>query len=142
MKLIIRPVTIEHLYEVLRGLGYYSVKIDGGRSEWRRGDFHLYTLPLAKRGIKLSLHKDIWSQSPPIFAHKSEAKGKDIEQELERIRQNTAKTKAKPVSPPEIKAQYLRCIFKMLLSLGSTSSILRISCRRICVNSSSDGLFS
>jgi hypothetical protein len=87
MKLIIRLVAIEHLYEALRGLGYYSVKIEGRRSEWRRGDFHLYTLPLAKRGVKLSLHKDIWSQSPPIFAHKSESKGKDIEQELERIRQ-------------------------------------------------------
>ena len=85
MEYVLRGVAVERLYEVLRGLGYYSVKIDGRRSEWRRGGFHLYTFPWSKGGVKLSLHKDIWNQAP-IFQHKAEDRGNDVERELERIK--------------------------------------------------------
>jgi hypothetical protein len=85
MEFVMRRVAIERFYEALRSLGYYPIKIDGRTSQWRRGEFHLYTGPWAKRGVKLSLHKDVWSQSPPIFKHKAVNSGKDIEDELQRI---------------------------------------------------------
>ena len=86
MKYVLRGVAVERLYEALRGLDYYLVETDGGRSEWRRGGFHLYTYAWSKGRVKLSLHKDIWNQSAPIFQHKAENEGKDVEQELERIK--------------------------------------------------------
>ena len=48
MKYVLRGVAVERLYEALRGLDYYLVEIDGGRSEWRRGGFHLYTYAWSK----------------------------------------------------------------------------------------------
>jgi hypothetical protein len=97
MEYTIRRTAIERLYRALRSLGYYPIKIDGRTSEWRKGSFHLYTHQWAKRGVKLGLHKDIWEKPVPIFAHKAENRGKDIEQELQRIQQKLAKHKhAKP----------------------------------------------
>jgi len=51
-----------------------------------------YTYPFGKRGVKLSLHKDIWGKPAPIFAHKAEQKGKDIEQGLQLIKQKYGET--------------------------------------------------
>lgn len=63
------------------------IKTEDKNSEWRRSNFHLHTYPWGKRGVKLSLHKDVWKQPAPIFKYKAENKGKDIEQELQRIHQ-------------------------------------------------------
>jgi hypothetical protein len=65
--------------------------MDGRRSEWRRSQYHLYTYPFGKRGIRISLHKDFWEKPVPIFTHKAEKKGKDIEQELQLIKQKYSK---------------------------------------------------
>jgi len=92
MECKISRVAIGRLYEALRSLGYYPVKMDGRTSEWRKGGFHLYTHPWAKRGVKLGLHKDIWEKPVPIFAHKAENTGKDITQELQRIQQRYSET--------------------------------------------------
>jgi len=87
MKLTIRRVNIERLYKTLHSIGYHPIKIDDKKSEWRRGSFHIYAFPWAKRGVKLKLHRDIWKHSPPNFEHKVKTQGKDIEQELQRIQQ-------------------------------------------------------
>jgi hypothetical protein len=87
MKLTVRQIAVERLYEALRSLGYRPMKMDGRRSQWRRGGFHLYTFPWAKGGVKLSLHKDVWNQSAPFFQHKAEYWGDDVEQELQRIKE-------------------------------------------------------
>jgi len=50
---------MEHFYKALESLGYYPVKTEGKNSEWRRINFHLHTYPWGKRGIKLSLHKNV-----------------------------------------------------------------------------------
>lgn len=54
-----RRVVTECFYEALHSLGYYNIKTEGKTSEWRRRNFHLHTYPWGKRGIKLSLHKDV-----------------------------------------------------------------------------------
>jgi len=59
MEQTIRQVAIEHFYKALESLGYYPVKTEGKNSEWRRINFHLHTYPWGKRGIKLSLHKNV-----------------------------------------------------------------------------------
>jgi hypothetical protein len=69
--------------------------MDGKRSEWRRSQYHLYTYPFGKRGIKISLHKDSWEKPAPIFEHKAENQGKDVMQELQRIRQKCTQTNFK-----------------------------------------------
>jgi hypothetical protein len=66
--------------------------MDGRRSEWRRSQYHLYTYPFGKRGIKISLHKDVWKKPVPIFEHKAENHGKGIEQELQLIKQKYGET--------------------------------------------------
>jgi hypothetical protein len=66
--------------------------MDGRASEWRRSQYHLYTYPFGKRGVKLGLHKDIWEKPVPVFVHKAENRGKDIEQELQRIQQKYSET--------------------------------------------------
>jgi hypothetical protein len=45
-----------------------------------------------KNKTKLSLHKDQWKQPPPIFTHKAENKGKDIEKEPQQIQQKYSET--------------------------------------------------
>jgi hypothetical protein len=92
MECTISRVAIGRLYEALRSLGYYPVKMEGRASVWRRSQYHLYTYPFGKKGVKLSLHKDVWDQSPPIFQHRAENMGKDLELELQRIRQKYSKT--------------------------------------------------
>jgi hypothetical protein len=92
MECTIRRVAIERLYETLRSLGYRQIKMDGRRSEWRRSQYHLYTYPFGKRGIKISLHKDFWEKPAPIFEHKAENHGKAIEQELQLIKQKYGET--------------------------------------------------
>jgi len=87
MEYTIRRTAIEASTKPFQSLGYHPTKIEGGTSEWRRSSFHLHTHPWAKRGVKLSLHKDAWKKPAPIFTHKAENKGKDIEQELQRIQQ-------------------------------------------------------
>jgi hypothetical protein len=52
-------VVIERFYEALRGLGYYNVKAQERRSEWRQHKFHLHTHPWGKRGLRLMLHEDM-----------------------------------------------------------------------------------
>jgi hypothetical protein len=59
--------------------------MDGRRSEWRRSQYHLYTYSSGKRGIKNCLHKDFWEKPAPLFEHKAENHGKDIERELQLI---------------------------------------------------------
>jgi len=87
MEYAISRIVIRRLYEALRSLGYYPIKTEDRTGEWRRSQYHLYTYPFGKKGVKLSLHKDIWNQSPPSFAHKAESQGKDIEEEMQRIQQ-------------------------------------------------------
>ena len=96
MEKTINRINQQDFYKALQSLGYYSIKTDGKTSEWRRSSFHLYTYPWGKRGIKLSLHKDVWKQPPPNFRHKATNKGKDIEQELQRIQQKYRETIRKP----------------------------------------------
>jgi hypothetical protein len=66
--------------------------MDGRRSEWRRNQYHLYTYPFGKRGIKISLHKDFWEKPAPMFEHKAKIQGKDVMQELQRIQQKYSET--------------------------------------------------
>jgi hypothetical protein len=66
--------------------------MEGRTSEWRRSQYHLYTHPFGKKGVKLSLHKDIWEKPAPNFTHKAENRGKDLEQELQRIQQKYSET--------------------------------------------------
>jgi hypothetical protein len=73
-------------------LGYYPVKTGDRRSEWRKGGFHLYTLPWAKRGVRLSLHEDLWKRPPPIFKHKVETERENLKRELQRIQQKYSET--------------------------------------------------
>jgi len=87
MEYTIRRTATESLYEALKSLGYYPIKTADRTSEWRRSHYHLYTLPFGKKGIKLSLHKDTWKKPAPIFTHKAENKGKDIEKEPQQIQQ-------------------------------------------------------
>jgi len=87
-----RRVAIEHFHKTLESLGYYPIKTADRTGERRRSHYHLYTLPFGKKGVKLSLHKDIWNQSPPTFAHKAESQGKDIEEEMQRIQQKYSET--------------------------------------------------
>lgn len=87
MKYTVRRIRLEALYETLQGLGYHPRKVEGRRSEWRKGSFHLHTYPWAKRGVRLSLHKDVWKQPPPNFKHKAVWKGEDLKQELQKIQQ-------------------------------------------------------
>jgi hypothetical protein len=91
MECKISRVAIETLYEVLRSLEYYPVKVDGRASQWRRSQYHLYTYPFGKRGVRLSLHKDVLAKPAPIFAHKTEIMGKDVTRELQRIVQKYGK---------------------------------------------------
>jgi len=88
-------VAVERLYEMLRSLGYHPIKMEERRSEWRRSQYHLYTYPFGKRGIKISLHKDFWEKPVPIFTHKAENHGKDIERELELIQRRYGIQKVK-----------------------------------------------
>jgi hypothetical protein len=37
-------------------------------------------------------HKDVWEKPAPIFTHKAENRGKDLEQELQRIQQKYSET--------------------------------------------------
>jgi len=88
MEHTMRRVAIEHFHKTLESLGYYPTKTADRTGEWRRSQYHLYTLPFGKKGIKLSLHKDQWKQPPPNFTHKA----KDITQELQRIQQKYSET--------------------------------------------------
>jgi hypothetical protein len=47
--------------------------------------------PFGKRGVRLSLHKDVLAKPAPIFAHKTEIMGKDVTRELQRIVQKYGK---------------------------------------------------
>lgn len=75
-------MAIDDLWKALRSLGYYDVKVQERRSEWRRGRFHLHTYPWAKKGIELALHIDVWKKGSPAFSHGSRGEGRDLEQEL------------------------------------------------------------
>jgi len=89
-------VTLADFYQALRSLGYYGVKVQERRSEWRRGAFHLYTYPRAKSGLKLALHKDVWKTGPPVFSHEAKSEGEEIEQELDTIKKRYREIRRKP----------------------------------------------
>jgi len=95
MEKTLKTVNLHHLYKILKKLSYYPVKTNEEKGEWRKGSFHLYVYPLGKRGVKLSLHKDLWEKPPPIFEHKTVSKGEDIRQELQRIQQKYRQTTQK-----------------------------------------------
>lgn len=75
------------LYKVFESLGYSSKKIEGKRSEWRKGAYHLQTFPYAEKGVKITLHKDLRDAPPPTFKHKVIRRDKSLIQELETIHQ-------------------------------------------------------
>jgi hypothetical protein len=92
MEKTINRINLQHFYKALQSLDYYPIKTADRTSEWRRSHYHLYTYPFSKRGIRLSLHKDMWRKPAPIFEHKAINRGKDVEQELQRIQQKYSET--------------------------------------------------
>jgi len=95
MKKTINSIRIQDFYKTLQNLGYYNIKTEGRKSEWRKGNYHLHTYPWAKRGIKITLHKDYWKKPTPITTHKTKHTGKDIEQQLQEIQQKYKQTTQK-----------------------------------------------
>jgi hypothetical protein len=92
MEKTINHINMQHLCQILRSLGYYPIKRVDRTSEWRKSQYHLYTHPFGKKGIKLSLHKDMWTHQPPNFKHKATKKNEDVKQELEKIHQKCKQT--------------------------------------------------
>jgi len=87
MEKTLNPVNLQRLYKTLQSLRYYPIKTIDRTTEWRKSQYHLFTKPFGKKGLKLKLHKDIWEKPPPTPTHKTKYKGKDIEQELQKIQQ-------------------------------------------------------
>jgi hypothetical protein len=88
MEKTLNPVNLQRLYKTLQSLGYYPLKTIDRTTEWRKSQYHLFTKPFGKRGVKLKLHKDLWeSRTFKPQTHKTAYRGKDIEQELQKIQQ-------------------------------------------------------
>ncbi|MEA2090289.1 MAG: hypothetical protein U9O89_05985 [Thermoproteota archaeon] len=72
------------MYKALRKLGYHVASYEG-KSEWRRRRFHLFIDKQGKRGVKLHIHKDY--PGATMFKHRSRKTGKDLQQELDHIKE-------------------------------------------------------
>jgi len=80
----------ETLTEALTMLHY--ARLNGEASEWRHGKYHLFIRKRRKRGLTLSMHVDNPSSFPPF--HRARHKGKDLEQEVQRILDAYAKRRS------------------------------------------------
>jgi hypothetical protein len=78
------------LIEVLTMLHY--AKLNSEASEWRHGKYHLFIRKRRKKGLTLSLHVDNPSALPPF--HRARHKGRDLEMEVQRIRDAYAKRRS------------------------------------------------
>jgi hypothetical protein len=91
MRVDLTKAKLETLFEALTILGY--AKLNSEASEWRHSKYHLFIRKRRKKGLTLSLHVDNPSPFPPF--HRARHKGKDLELEVQRIRDAYTKRRAK-----------------------------------------------
>jgi hypothetical protein len=89
MRVDLRKAKPETLFEALTRLQYARLNSEG--TEWRHGKFHLF-IRMRKRGVVLNMHVDNPSPLPPF--HRARYRGRDLELELQRIRDAYAKLRS------------------------------------------------
>ena len=90
MRVDLAKVKPEALTEALTMLRYVRLNSEG--RECRHGKYHLFIRKRRKEGLTLSLHVDNPSVFPPF--HRARHRGKDLEQEVQRILDAYAKRRA------------------------------------------------